>query len=451
MALHHFQHGDFVQSLSFAKSASVILGQGQEIAASLIKEIESITHVSPKSVGILLPLSGPLAAFGKRALAAMSIAFGIPLDVKNQARSTFEKNGITIVVVDSQGESLIAKTAVENLIKQDHVALVIGDITNEAALLPALTCQQRNVPMLSLSRHPTISDVGNNIFAFNTSTQKQIDQLVDHAIAQGIKRFGILFPKHNYGMAMAKSFYDTALKKGGSVTAIEAYETNLVSFSVPARKLLGKFYLETRREYANCTAKHQPKTCLEQLHPDISFEALFLPDYPKKLTPLIPTLIAEGLLVSNRPHDIRAYKAAMKTAHPPIVTLLGPSSWATGLEKTFSQISGAYFVDSVSFEEERLKQFAASFREQTASDATPLDVFAHDAAKLAESIISGYDGPREHARNVYREKIAAFKGTVGLLGPIEFLSSGELNAKEVGFIVVNGKAEPVIAEKNDQT
>lgn len=452
LARHYFHLGKLAQSLEHAQTAALHVSlESKESATSLVKEINDLMQVDPKTIGVLLPLSGPFAPFGRKTLAALSIAFDLPLDTKEQQPITsYLKEGLKIVVADSKGDSQTAAQMVATLVKQEHVALIIGDLTNEPAFFAAQKSQQFGVPMLSLSRHPLMTEIGDHIFVFNASASLHVAHLVDYALRQGHKRFAILFPKHNYGMLLAKMFYETVLNKGGVVTTIEDYDAHLNSFALPAKKLLGKFYLETRPDYVACTATKTEKICKETLKPQVDFDVLFLPDFAQKLTSLIPTLISEGLLVSHRLHDVRAYAVATKTINPHVVTLLGPNSWTGGIEKIAIKISGAYFVDSVSFEDEGVKPFAKAYLAKTGQNATPLEVFAHDAAKLAEKIVAEHHGAGVNARRVYREKITNFNGTVGLLGNLSFLKNRELNALDVGFTMDNGIIRKVASDKPNQ-
>ena len=96
----------------------------------------------------------------------------------------------------------------------------------------------------------------------------------------------------------------------------------------------------------------------------------------------------------------------------------------------------------MSFEDsESLKDFSSSFFKKTSSTPTSLEVFAHDAVRLASKILSdnlvtGIKEVRSHVRN----QIAQFRGRVGLLLDVSFTKDGVLESADFGFVIQNGRA-----------
>lgn len=441
-ALYYFHVGKFDESLKHIDKAPSL-----PLMAELRKEIESVRQADMKSVGVILPLTGPFAPFGKKTLAAMSIAWSLPLDTAVLPISVM-KDGIRIVIVDSKGDALAAQKAVDQLVKVEKVAVIVGEITNDASLLIAQKCQQYGVPLLSLSRHPTLGSLGDYVFVVNASPKQQIERLVDYAInTAGHRHFGILFPRHNYGMSMSQLFFDEVIKKGGSVTALEAYDAHDTSFTAPVKKLVGKFYLANRPEAAQCSRDNVGKLadkCRDSIKPIVDFDALFIPEF-QKLALVIPALMQEDLLISSNPRVKASLASATKIDNPHYVQLLGANSWNDKaiLDKIINFIDGAYFVDSLSFEDtDELKQFATAFTNLHGQSPSTLEAFAHDAAVLAIKMLT--DGPVT-GRKELRERIARFKGRVGVLTNFAFMASGELDAPEAGFQIKDGVVETVVS------
>lgn len=393
-----------------------------------------------KSLGVILPLSGALMPFGKKVLMAMGIAWALPTDQITGPISVM-KNGVRIIVVDSKGETEGAQSAVDHLVKVERVAIIIGEITNDASLLIAQRCQQYGVPLLSLSRHPTLASMGDYVFVFNSSLQQHVEHLVNYAMtSMGQKRFAILFPRHNYGMTMSQLFFDEVVRKGGSIAALEAYDAHETTFATPVKKLVGKYYLANRPDALECAKNARWKDaqkCRDSIKPMVDFDALFVPEF-KKLALIVPALMQEDLLISNSPRVKAALSSATKFDNPQYVQLLGPNSWneKATLDRIVNFVDGAYFVDSLSFDDsDELKRFSDAFTRAFGQAPSVLEAFAHDAASLALSLLS--EGNTE-SRKVLRERIAQWKGKVGLLNSISFLASGELDAIETGFLIKDG-------------
>ena len=428
LAMLQFHLGNFSQSLAHIDKAYPHAREPQLAQLSTLKQdIKEITTVDAKAVGVLLPLSGQFSAFGQRALEAIGIALKTPFNLQGQAIKTFDHDGLRIVIADSNGSALTAKVMVEQLVKQHHVAMIIGEITNEASLLAALTSAHLGVPILSLARHPQMFGLDRMIFVFNSSPAQQINSLATYAMREkGYKRFAILYPRHNYGMSMSKLFFDAIVNSGGIVSALEAYDAHETTFQAPIQKLIGKYYGAS-------------------IKPIVDFDALFIPEF-HKLALIVPALRQEDILVSNNPHAIAAYAKALKDKNPQYVQLLGPNSWHDQLviSKIAEQTEGAYFVDSVSFDSsDQEVKFRETFQKATSSSPTSLEVFAHDAVKLAKKVLKESASTMKNPREYIRDAIARFNGRVGLLSPFSFAQNGELNIDDFGFEIRDGAAHIV--------
>ena len=109
---------------------------------------------------------------------------------------------------------------------------------------------------------------------------------------------------------MTRLFFDNVIEQGGSVTAIEAYDSHETVFLDPVKKLVGTYY-----------RKEHPVD-----KPVIEIDALFIPEF-NKLALIIAALRQEDILITNKLTNIKAFKAATKNENPHYVQLLGPSSW----------------------------------------------------------------------------------------------------------------------------
>lgn len=452
LAMHNFHIGALEESLKHINLAvDKVPHNANDLMHNLKRNIEAIEQPDMKSLGVILPLTGSFAPFGKKVLIAMGLAWSLPVNTADTGMLTVIKDGVRIFFADSKGDAMMAAKAAELLVKSHKVSMIVGDITNEPSLLAAQICQQLNVPMLSLSRHPLMADLGDYVFVINASQSQQIERLVSYAMnTKGHRRFAILFPRHNYGMSLSKMFFDEVLKKGGAITGIEAYDSHETTFSEPVKKLVGKYYLGLRHDAA-CNKLAPGETvekCRNAIKPIVDFDAIFIPEF-QKLALVIPALMQEDLLITNSPRAKAALISATKIENPFYIQLLGANSWndQATLDKIAAHINGAYFVDSMSFENSvELKQFAASFLLASGQAPTTLEVFAHDAALLSVKLLSGENNLK--TRRELKEKMASFNGRVGLLDKISFIKNGELDAPEIGFEIIDGKAQVVMPSAN---
>jgi ABC-type branched-subunit amino acid transport system substrate-binding protein len=376
-----------------------------------------------------------LAAFGKKALGAMSMALNIKLPDNFEAINEIKLDQLTIIIADSHGDTSHVLNTVKNLIFDYHVPLIIGDITNDASLLAAQLCEQQQVSLISFSRHPLVANLGEYIFVFNQSYNQHIDFLVKYAREhKKYERFAILYPRHNYGIAMAKAFYNAIIKSGGKITALEAYDTHETTFTKIAGELAG----------LHCV---KPPCDPKKLVPNVDFEALFIPDFTA-LAYLIPALVQADILITNNAQAQKTYASSIKIAHPQPVQILGPSSWnddAT-LQKIGKQANGAYFVDTLSFDQSpNLAEFKNSYDQLNLGAPSITEALAYEAIKVAQKILATEHKSKEDLQKALRN----YNSQGALLSKIKFNNQGELNTSPTGFTLEDGKKKVLGEEALD--
>lgn len=409
-----------------------------------------------KSLGILLPLSGPFAPFGKKALVAMSLALDMPLLSTNKKISTFEKKNLKVFLADTSGNAQQTSALIDEMVQNHGVSLILGEITTDASIVASQRCQQLELPLISLSRHPLARDMGAYVFAFNISAAQQISHLVTHALKQGHTTFGILYPRHNYGIDWAQAFFAETIAQGGRVTALEAYDAHETNFSESVKKLVGLHYLSARPELAECERNPAPffkvkgiKNCKEAMQPIVDFDALFIPEF-NKLAFIVPALVHADLLITNNADARRTFVKATKIANAKAIQLLGPDSWNDHetIAKLGRMANGAYFVGSVDLDDPELLALKEALTAQDFAGPTTLEVYAHDAARLAAHVLSSVQKMKGDVKKNIKGKLANFSGKVGFLKPFSFSPANELVTQNIGFEIKDGTSSVFINEPN---
>lgn len=276
----------------FARIASLsptsYLGQQ---AANMVRQLETRAFVEPKSIGVVLPLSGPYASIGEQTLRGLQLALGIS--------GSTSKNGIRLIVEDSMSTPEDATKAVEKLIYKDHVMAIVGGLSSKTVTAEATRAQEMGIPFLALAQKPGLTKIGPFVFTNSITPKLQIEHIVSYAVDRlKFKRFAVLYPNDRYGVEFANLFWDEVTRRGGKVTAAQTYTPGESDFTAPIKKMVGTFYLEDRyHEYQklladwkkkNTSKRKQPPDTL--LPPQISFDALFIPDDPKALGQIAPML-----------------------------------------------------------------------------------------------------------------------------------------------------------------
>src|SRR3990167_6162807 len=144
------------------------------------KNVSTATDVTPANqtyrgenykIGVVLPLTGKYAIYGESALHGIECGFGIfpPCD------SQYE---IELIIKDDVGDPLLAAQAVEALVNDDNVNIIIGPLSSSSIDAAALKAQELGIPLISLSQKEGIPSIGDNIFSVALTAASQVNAIV---------------------------------------------------------------------------------------------------------------------------------------------------------------------------------------------------------------------------------------------------------------------------------
>ena len=405
-------------------------------AANLIQSLIERARFTPFSVGCILPLTGAYAVFGQRAMDGIELAL-------NQFGQAAGGVPFKVVVRDSRSDPDVAVRAVDEL-DQQKVGAILGPMaTSESA---AASAQSRGIPMLVFTQREGVTDIGPYIFRNFITPEMQVRSLAAYAVHRmGIKRFAILYPAENYGRRYMNLFWDQVIENGGVVNGVEAYDPDGTDFAQPIKKLGGIFYdvppdllttgiaglrrsnstpgdwNETRRgefddpvvrlsgiplgrEDLDDLTRRTPDSD-DQWHPVVDFDALFIPDAPKKAALVIPQLAY---------YDIRD------------VTLLGTNLWNAKslLEAAGEYMQGAIVVDGFFAESqsEKVRGFVDAFQQTYGRVPGIVEAVAYDSAVM---VLQTLRQAASDSRRDVKQALLKTTGFQGVTGATGFASNGE--------------------------
>ena len=186
----------------------------------------------PIRVGVILPLSGPMATFGKSAQQGMDT-----YSVRHQMRVA--GHPLALDVRDSQGDAPASATAAQTLVDAGAVAL-LGEIASSNTLAIARLSQTQGIPLLSpTSTNPTITTVGDFVFRICVADPSQGDVMAGVAASQlKLRRVGILEDtQSSYSHALTEHF-QTRFRAAQGQTWRGEYQSGDVYFEQPLRAIL---------------------------------------------------------------------------------------------------------------------------------------------------------------------------------------------------------------------
>lgn len=326
--------GDMAQAKRHAEELLQNYPESDYIRAAewVVMRADANNPYNPKTVGVLLPLSGKYAPAGGQ--------------LRDTLEMGFEGTGTKLVVLDTGGTGDGAKAQLKELVLKHGVAVIIGPLTQDEAYPAVAEAQAAAVPLVSLSQSPDQTDVGNWIFQTALTPEQQVMGLLKEMMDQRMaRRFAVMAPDTPYGRAAKDTFVEQVMKRGGTVDTILFYDPTQKDFRKDARKL--------------------PK--------DLPYDAIFIPDSYSRVA-----MIASSLAYEE--YAIGSFSPGRGTPVP----LIGLNGWHN---ERLAATGGKYvercvFVDAFYAEDPAVGSFVRLYENRFNRTPGVLDATAYDTAKL---------------------------------------------------------------------
>ncbi|MDP3937939.1 MAG: ABC transporter substrate-binding protein [Deltaproteobacteria bacterium] len=318
-----------------------------------------------------MPLSGPDAAVGVRALR------GILLAAKVFDQTAPFYRGVAVTVRDTGGTPEGAAKAVTELVTDERAIVILGPVTSRESPGAAAEAQRLRVPIITLTQREDVVSQGDFVFRSLLTPRDEARAVAIYGTRRLlITRFAILSPGDRFGRDVAQAFADEVVALGGRVTRRASYGRPP---AIPG--VLASLYDRPVGEPAVAP-----------------WDALFVPD------------------------DIFAARLAAERLRGAGVTnfkLLGTGLWNTPDATLGGGLEGAVFAAPFSESDSRSpsRAFSVAYRRTFEEAPDPLAAQAHDAAALVIEMLenAGQAGP-EHLR----ERLMVTSGIEGAAGTLRF-------------------------------
>ncbi len=380
-----------------------------------------------ETLGLALPLSGPYSPFGEAVLEGIVLALELFENPDGRYR---------VVIRDTEGEPEAGLRAVNDLVEQG-VSAIIGPLRSAVSAAAAPAAERGGTPLLTLAKRDDISQLGDFIFRLGLTAADEMKALASYAVeVREYRRFAILYPNDEQGVALKNLFWDQIEALGGQVVAVEDYDREAVDVQDEIKKLVGLYYLTEeevellelrdrllRRPLENALQLEDPS--LADLPPYVDFDALFIPDVAQKVGLILPQL---------RFYDISD------------VTFLGGSEWNSpelvergGREAVRTIFVDAFFAwSSQPHIESFVQRYYAAYGRAPDSYAAE----GYDAAMLLRDLIQA-DGLL--SREQLRRRILSVRNYSGMTGLTSFDRTGGTR-KSPSVLTVNRGAIQLVKE-----
>lgn len=410
----------WLEELARAPDAADLAARTQALAAET-------AAVEPKTIAVLLPLSGRFAALGEELRAAIELA---------------PRGGATLAFLDTVGDEVSAADAVDRAAARGAVA-ILGPVGEREGLAAARRAAELGIPIALLSPADG-ADPEAGVFRVTTSPADEARGAARVAVAESAPTVAVLAPRDDVGEMMADAFSAEATAAGITVARVGYYDPTGTDLEPDIKAFLNLVPATNRRLAAHL--RRHGKKGWQTFSPDIDFSLLYIPDAHDKATlvaAFLPYLGVELHSVEFADPDMLARKHGGRI--PQVVQLLGSGGWNhPGLiTRGGETIEGALFVDAcagVLDPEGPAGELAARFRDATGHDPSSAAQQAHDAARLVlEARAGSAAGDPATARERVRAAIARAKLDDGACPAAVMALDGELSREVVTVIVEGGE------------
>jgi branched-chain amino acid transport system substrate-binding protein len=188
---------------------------------------------APVKIGIFLPLSGQSSAHGLSILQGIKVAHTLQPTVLNRT--------VELITVDTMSDRMNAASAVERLIKKDHVRAVIGEATTTGTLAGAAIADWAKIPMISpVTTSPSVTR--NRTYAFRScfTDTLQGEAAADYAYETlSARRAAVMLDiAQEYSIALANAFEQTFMNRGGSIVSHTYCQTGDKDFTTQLQAVM---------------------------------------------------------------------------------------------------------------------------------------------------------------------------------------------------------------------
>jgi ABC-type branched-subunit amino acid transport system substrate-binding protein len=402
-----------VSAADHASVATELTALGAQLAAP---------PADPKTIAVLLPLTGRFSAIGRELKVAVQLA---------------PPSGTTWLFLDTRGEPDGAIAAVEQAVAKGAVA-ILGPVGEREALAAARAAALRGIPIALLAPADG-ADPASGVFRVVDSPGDEGRAVARLARDEGFPTVGVFAPRDDVGTESAEAFVAEAARLGLQVTGQGSYDPTGGNLEPDVKRFLNLIPAQNPR-LTRHLARHGKKGWAT-FSPDVAYSMLYIPDRHDRAALVAAFLPYFGVELRTTEFPDPA-KLARKHGGvmPQVVQLVGGAGWhhPTLPIRGGAAVQGALIVDAFPGElgGDTGAVFAAAFLQRTKRTPSAAAAATHDAATLIAQVRKAVANTPD-VRGALRSGLARGKLDDGACGPAAMGADGEL-AREPAVLEVQG-------------
>lgn len=211
-------------------------------------------------VGVIVPLTGPVATYGQ------DLKKGIDLAFKNNDK--FE-----IIYEDDKANATAGVSAMKKLRDVNGVNLFIGCATTTVSLAIAEEAQKNNdLLLVPIATGDGIKDIGDNIFMLSPRNEKQATTAFTYIKKNfDINKVGVIFQQNSYGTGLSTVFVNELNKENSKPLFVESYQ----DAQTQIRNILSKIK-DTNPDVIFIPSEYQPAAIILKQAKELGINTVFI-------------------------------------------------------------------------------------------------------------------------------------------------------------------------------
>ena len=174
-------------------------------------------------IALLVPLSGPQAAWGQSIANATTMAL-LDTNAKTIRITTYDT---------AEGPAEAATRAM-----REGNKLILGPLSGDDIPAVAAVARAAKVPLITYSSEADMA--ARDVFMLGTSSSNAIERVVSYAHSRGMNRFALLAPKGSYGSRASAAYAGAVKAAGGTLVSTQSYDRSNSSIISAATRLRTK-------------------------------------------------------------------------------------------------------------------------------------------------------------------------------------------------------------------
>ncbi|MBI1979885.1 MAG: ABC transporter substrate-binding protein [Elusimicrobia bacterium] len=337
-------------------------------------------------IGAVLSITGSGAPYGEDAQRGIELAVN---QINNKGGIKGEE--VKLIVEDDQTDPKTSTLAVNKLISQDRVQVIIGAVTSSSMLADAPIAEKAKVVLLSPgASNPKITEAGDFIFRDWISDALEGKAMADYLYQrEKVRKVAILYINNDYGTGLKEVFTERFKALGGDAILAESYNQDDTDFRSQLTKI-------------------------KNARP----ERIYLPGYYKEMALTLKQAKEMGIKIP--------FRSVVTFEEPDLLKLAGKE--AEGV------IYSSPFYDPSS-EDEHIRNFVTGFKNKYQREPGIFAAHGYDAVFLIADAIErrGYKGES------IRDGLYEIRDFRGVSGRMSFDKNGDVTKPVAIKEIRNGK------------